>query len=144
MSLVSALTESDYRALFAFRMALTRFQHWHAQQVSRAGLTSQQYNLLLAIRAHPKPGGPSIRELSDYLMLRHHSAVELVDRAVGTGMVRRVTDRRDRRVVRVRLSSAGETLVRDLENLHREELRQIAPALSMIYESLSKAPPDEA
>lgn len=136
-----ALDETDYRTLLAFRMALTRFLHWRAEQTQDVGVTPQQHNLLLAIRAHTNPSGPSVRELSDYLMLRHHSTVELVNRAQAVGMVRRTADPEDRRIVRVRLTSAGRRLVRQLEEVHREELRQIAPAVSLIFGSLGQPPP---
>lgn len=137
-----ALTTADYRTLLAFRTALTRFLHWSAEQLGSAGLTPQQHNLLLAIRGHPGASGPSIREIAEYLALRHHTAVELVDRVQQAGLVKRCSDPRDRRIVRVQLTGAGKRLVARLDAAHREELRQIAPALGIIYQSLGVPAPD--
>lgn len=137
----ASLSEADYRTLLAFRTALTRFLHWSADQVHRAGLTPQQHSLLLAVRAHEPRSGPSIREISQYLDLRHHTTVGLVDRAEGAGLVRRCRDRRDRRVVRIRLSRSGRRLIDRLAAAHLEELRQIAPAVTLIYASLDQPVP---
>lgn len=137
------LTPADYRTLLAFRTALTRFLHWRAEQTQRAGLTPQQHNLLLAIRAHSERGGPSIRQIADQLVVQHHTAVGLVDRAQEANLVQRCQDPHDRRVVRVRLTSTGRRVVRELDAIHREELRQIAPALGLIYQSLGQPPPGD-
>ena len=48
---------------------------------------------------------PTVGDLAGYLLLRPHSAVELVDRAVAAGLVERTPDQEDGRVVRVRLTS---------------------------------------
>lgn len=137
------LTSTDYRTLLAFRTALTRFLHWRAEQTQRAGLTPQQHNLLLAVRAHPGPAGPSIREIADGLVVQHNTAVGLVDRSQQANLVYRCHDPHDRRVVRVRLTSTGRGAIRELEAAHREELRQIAPAMELIYASLGQRPPED-
>lgn len=137
------LTTADYRKLLASRAALIRFLHWRAEAPRRAGLTPQQHNLLLAIRAHPGTDGPSIREVADQLLVQHHTAVGLVDRAQEADLVCRCQDPHDRRIVRVRLTARGRRAVRELEAAHREELRQIAPALGLIYQSLGQPPPDD-
>lgn len=137
------LTSADYRKLLAFRTALTRFLHWRAEQTQRVGLTPQQHNLLLAIRAHQGRGGPSIRQIADQLVVQHHTAVGLVDRAQDADLVHRCHDPHDRRVVRVRLTPTGRRVVRELDVIHREELRRIAPALGLIYQSLGQPPPGD-
>src|SRR3954471_23979052 len=99
------LTDEDYDRLLAFRDGLRRFLHWSEQQASDAGLTPAQHQLLLAIRGHGK--APSMTEVASHLMLRRHSAVELVDRAARAGLVRRLQDEADQRVVRLELTAAG-------------------------------------
>ena len=42
------------------------------------GLTTAQHQLLVAIKGHPEPEPPAIRELADYLLRQSHSAVGLV------------------------------------------------------------------
>jgi DNA-binding MarR family transcriptional regulator len=82
-----ALTEQDYERLLAFRTGLRRFLAWSGQQAEAAGITPAQHQLLLAIRGHPDPRGPTIGDIAGYLLVRHHSAVELIDRAVAAGLV---------------------------------------------------------
>ena len=137
------LTAADYRTLLAFRTALTRFLHWRSEQIQQAGLTPQQHNLLLAVRAHPEGTGPSIRQIADQLVVQHHTAVGLVDRAQRAKLVCRGPDPDDRRLVRVRLTPKGRQVVRRLEASHKEELRRIAPALGLIFGSLGQTPPED-
>ena len=100
--------EPDYAALLAFRTALRRFHRWSEQQAEAAGLTAAQHQLLLAVKGHDDRRGPTIGEIADYLLLRHHSTVELVNRAQAAGVVSRVKDDTDGRLVRVRLTPTGE------------------------------------
>lgn len=119
----------DYAALLAFRTALRRFMHWSEKQAEAAGLTAAQHQLLLAVKGHEDQRGPTIGEVADYLLLRHHSAVELVNRAQAAGLVERVKDDNDGRVVRLRISPDGERRLATLTQLHVDELRQLEPLL---------------
>ena len=76
------LPDADYEDLLTLRTGLRRFLRWSEQQAEAAGLTPAQHQLLLTIRGHPDRRGPTVGEVADYLLLRHHSAVGLVDRAV--------------------------------------------------------------
>ena len=62
--------------------------------------------------------------------MRHHSAVELVDRATAAGLVRRTSDPQDARIVRVRLTPKGDRLVSALTEAHLAELHHLAAALN--------------
>ena len=94
------------------------------------GLTHVQHQLLVAIKGHPGDTPPSIVELAGYLLLRHHSAVELVNRAEAAGFVRRSQDPDDARVVRVDLTRRGDRLVTELTEAHLAELRELAVTLN--------------
>ena len=107
-------------------MALRRFLRWSQDQAATAGLTPAQHELLLVLRLHPDPRGPTIGELAASLLVRHHSAVQLADRVEALGLVRRRRDADDRRLVRLRLTPAGERRVADLAAAHLEELRRLA------------------
>ena len=89
------LEQRDYERLLAFRTGLRRFLSWSGQQAEAAGLTPAQHQLLLAVRGHPDRRGPTVGEIAGYLLVRHHSAVELIDRAVAAGLVSRQTDSED-------------------------------------------------
>ena len=81
------LSDAHYTRLLALRTGLRHFERWSEQQAKAAELTPAQHQLLLAIRGHGDPRGLTIGEVADYLLLRHHSTVELVDRADGAGLV---------------------------------------------------------
>lgn len=130
-------TTDDYRAILRFRTRLRRFLAWSAAQARAAGVTPAQHQLLLAIRGHDDPEGPTIGDIADYLQLRHHSAVGLVDRAEAAGLVRRVGDLQDRRLARVQLCEPGVEILEQLTALHVAELRSLASG-----DLLPDLPPD--
>jgi DNA-binding MarR family transcriptional regulator len=121
----AGMTKEDYAKLLGFRTELRRFLHWSEEQARAAGLTPAQHQLLLAVKGHEDPVGPTIGEAAEYLTLRHHSAVELAGRAEKAGHLERVRDADDHRVIRLRLTPAGETLIRQLSQAHLDELRQL-------------------
>lgn len=128
------LTDTEYQRLLAFRTSLRRFLHWSEEQAEAVGLTAAHHQLLLAIRGHAGASGPTIGELAESLLLRHHSAVGLVDRAAKAGLVERQEDAADRRVVRLRLTSRGEEILGRLSAVHMEELQRLAPGLRAIWD----------
>jgi uncharacterized protein YeaO (DUF488 family) len=127
-----------YARLLSLRTGLRHFERWSEQQARAAGLTPAQHQLLLAIRGHRDPRGPTIGEVADYLLLRHHSAVGLVDRADGAGLVSRTRDDdEDHRVVRLHLTESGADRLEALSALHLEELERLAPQLPGAWEGLA-------
>jgi uncharacterized protein YeaO (DUF488 family)/DNA-binding MarR family transcriptional regulator len=120
------LPDAAYARLLGLRTGLRHFEAWSAQQARAAGLTPAQHQLLLAIRGHGDPDGPTIGEVADYLLLRHHSAVGLVDRAETAGLVRRTRGEDDHRVVRLHLTEDGAARLEALSELHLEELARLA------------------
>jgi DNA-binding MarR family transcriptional regulator len=123
------LTRQDFEHLLAFRTSLRRFQRWSEDQARAAGLTHVQHQLLVGVKGHPGPEPPTVGELAGYLLQRHHSTVELVDRAEAAGLVRRIADGRDARVVRVRLTAKGERVLSELTPAHLTELHSLAAVL---------------
>ncbi|MFC5745707.1 MarR family transcriptional regulator [Actinomadura rugatobispora] len=123
------LTQQDFATLLEFRTRLRRFLAWSEQHARAAGVTPRQHQLLLAIKGHGGSCGPTIGELADYLMLRHHSTVELVDRAEEARLVARDRDAADARVIRVRLRPDGERILTALTRRHLIELGELAPVL---------------
>jgi DNA-binding MarR family transcriptional regulator len=130
------LDDQQYRDLLRFRTALRRFLHWSDQQAGAAGLTAQQHQLLLAIRGHDGEARPTMGEIADYLLLKHHSVVELVDRAERGGFVARSVDRGDRRVVRLSLTASGRGVLERLTTAHLQELTRLAPAIERVARGL--------
>jgi DNA-binding MarR family transcriptional regulator len=132
------LTDDDYQRLLDLRTGLRRFLRWSEEQAAEAGLTAAQHQLLLAIRGHLNPNGsagvgPTIGDVAESLLLRHHSAVGLVDRAVKAGLVTRQEDANDRRMVRLRLTPLGNDLLNLLSAAHLEELERLTPRMLELW-----------
>jgi DNA-binding MarR family transcriptional regulator len=123
------LTLSDYQALAEFRYQIRRFLHFSEQVVKKAGLERGQYQLMLAIKGMPAGVRPRIRELANRMQIRHHSAVELVNRLEGGGFVHRARAREDRREVLLALTPKGEKVLAELALHHHDELCGNAPDL---------------
>jgi uncharacterized protein YeaO (DUF488 family)/DNA-binding MarR family transcriptional regulator len=131
------LSDAAYARLLALRTGLRHFERWSAQQARAAGLTPAHHQLLLAIRGHIAPEGPTIGEVADYLLLRHHSAVGLVDRAEAVGLVRRDRSEEDHRIVHLYLTEEGAARLEALSALHLEELDRLAPDLPAAWAGLA-------
>ena len=132
----SDLADSDYRRLLAFRTGIRRFLNWSESQAANVGVSPAQHQLMLAIRGFEGPDGPTIGDVADALILRHHSAVGLVDRAVEAGLVARHVDEHDARVVRLRLTALGSRRIRQLSDAHLEELRRLVPRVTQLWADL--------
>jgi len=130
------LTDADYEDLLTLRSGLRRFLRWSEQQAEASGITPAQHQLLLTIRGHRDERGPTMGEVADYLLLRHHSAVGLADRADAAGLVERVRDPHDHRVVRLVLTPQGHKHLETLSALHLEELQRLALRLPSAWRGL--------
>jgi DNA-binding MarR family transcriptional regulator len=122
--------------LLEFRTGLRRFLRWSEEQAHAVGLSPAQHQLLLAIRGHPDARGPTIGDVAEQLLLRHHSAVGLVDRAEAAGLVRRRQDREDHRIVRLHLTARGAEKLRRLTASTLEELARLSPRLQPVWAGL--------
>ena len=128
------LEDADYRRLLKLRTSLRQYLHWSEQQAHAVGLTPAHHQLLLAIRGHDDPRGPTISDVAGYLLLRHHSAVELTQRVGALGLIERVSDPDDGRVVRLRLTEKGTNALERLASLHLDELSRLASDLRPFWQ----------
>ena len=131
------LSNASYARLLALRTGLRHFERWSERQARAAGLTPAQHQLLLAIRGHGDRPAPTIGEVADYLLLRHHSVVGLVDRAEAAGLVYRARDSFDHRIVRLHLTEAVALRLEALSALHLEELDRLALELPDAWAGLA-------
>jgi DNA-binding MarR family transcriptional regulator len=131
-------TDEDYHRLLELRTGLRRFIRWSERQAEAAGLTPAQHQLLLAIRGHRDPRGPTVGEVAAYLLLRHHSAVGLVDRAEKAGLVTRRQDPDNLSVVRLQATGEGLRQLEALSELHLEELAHLSPAMHSLWDALER------
>lgn len=123
------LTQREFERLLEFRVALRRFDRWSEDQAQAAGVTHLQHQLLVAIMGHRGRRSPAVGDLAGYLLQRPHSTVELINRAEAAGLVERIPDADDGRVVRVRLTAASDRILYQLTRAHLDRLRELADVL---------------
>src|SRR6478752_1146651 len=133
----SPLTDVEYRALARFRFALRVFLRFSKDAARSAGLTPEQHQLLLAVRGS-ESGSPTVAELAESLQIRHHSAGELIDRAVDAGLLARTTDPDDARLRRLVLTAHGSDILESLSAVHRVELKRFHDELAPILNELGE------
>jgi DNA-binding MarR family transcriptional regulator len=128
------LSDADFARLLGFRDGLRRFLRWSEEQAQEAGISPAQHQLLLAVRGHGS--APSMGDLAAHLLLRHHSTVELVDRAERAGLVARVADDIDHRIVRVALTEEGGRRLDALSEAHLQELARTRQRFAALWDHL--------
>lgn len=131
-----SVSDSDYRRLLALRTGVRKFLKWSADRARQAGLTPAQHQLLLAVKGHREATGPTVSDVADYLQLRHHSTVELIDRAEKAGFVERTSDPDDARLVRLQLTSEGARRLDTLAGQHLHELQRLGDHMSQLWSGL--------
>jgi DNA-binding MarR family transcriptional regulator len=130
------LSSADYTALARFRHALRVFQRFSEDAARQAGVTPAQHQLMLAIKGWDHDGAPTIADMAEWLQLKHHSTVELVQRAQVAGLVRASTDDQDNRRQLLDLTEQGETILTSLSVLHRDELRRFRSEMHDVLNEL--------
>jgi DNA-binding MarR family transcriptional regulator len=131
------LITRDYAQLASFRHTLRSFLHFSEAAAAREGLTSQHYQAMLILRGWPDDEPISINDLARQLLIRHNSAVGLVDRLAIEGLVVRESSTVDRRKVELRLSSRGRRVLAKLAAMHHDELRRIGPIMKRFFSELT-------
>ncbi len=127
-----ALRDEDYQSLLAFRTELRSFLRWSEQAAHDAGLTPSLHQLLLVVRGHPAPDGPTIGQAAKELHIRHHSAVELAQRAQHTGLLRRERNPLDHRQVHLTLTDYGRAQLESLTREHLARIETLADILQLV------------
>lgn len=135
MSDSAALTDQDYVALADFRHTLRRFQAFSEAKATEVGLTPQQHQALLAIRAMT-PGEVTVGYIAERLILKPHSATGLIDRLEVLGLVTRHEGSVDRRRSILRLTAKAEALLATLSTTHHDEIRRLKPLLEELLSQL--------
>lgn len=116
-----------YLALANFRYALRRFLAASERISAEGGITTQQYQAMLAIGVALEP--LAMKDLAEELMLQPHAAVQMVDRLQKLELAERRPSPNDGRVVLVALTEKGEALMSEMANRHLEEMLKQEPTL---------------
>jgi len=105
---------------------------------TRAKLTPEQYEALLAIKASGRAAGSTVGEISEQLQVRHHTAVSLLDKLEARKLAVRKRSKADRRTVNVQLTRTGASLLARLALVHHGEMRRRAPEMIAALRRLQK------
>lgn len=130
-------TAAQYRLLAGWRHELRRFLAFSQEAARAAGLSPQHYQALLALKGAVEGQRLSVGELAGQLQLRHHSAVGLVDRLAGRGLVRRRESAVDGRRVELVLTAQGERLIARMAAIHLRELRLLGPEMRRLLGAIT-------
>ncbi len=131
--------KDDYIALAAFRRVVRRYIRFVEEGAISAGLTPQQHQVLLAIRGQAEREWASVGEIADFLQLKHHATVGLVNRCQAAGLVERSPDTRDRRIVRVSLTPKGAEIMDRLTHRNLKELKALGAIQGWAFETLDSS-----
>lgn len=130
-----ALRGQDYERLLSFRTELRDFLRWSEQAAHEAQLTPSLHQLLLVVRGHPAPPGPTIGQAAAELHIRHHSAVELAQRAETIGLLGRIRDHTDHRQVHLELTDHGRAQLESLTREHLARIKTLARTLQSVVQT---------
>lgn len=133
------LDTRDYALLAAFRFALRSFLHFSESAAKGSGLTAQHYQAMLVVRGCPAERRITINDLAQQLLIRHNSAVGLVDRLEKQGLIARESSPLDKRKVHLRLTAKGDRVLERLAGVHQEELTRIGPQLRQLVQQITRA-----
>jgi len=123
---------SEIRNLARFRYAVRKLLRASEEAARKVGLTPQHHQLLLGVAGFTGDEWATVGDLAEFLQVRHHSVVGLLDRAEGIGLVRRTANPEDRREVRVSVTADGNRKLRALATLHRKELNAMRRTLDLL------------
>lgn len=130
------ITSGEYRALAELRYRIRLFLRAGDATAHSQGLEPQQYQMLLAIRGLDEREPGTIGTLAEKLAVKHHSAVELIDRLEKRGYVKRLRDKSDSRQVHVLLLPRGEKALAGVVEERISELRATGAALVHTIETI--------
>ena len=130
------MDQPDFETLAAFRNSLRRFLKFSEASAEAAGVSSQSYQALLAIKGLDGGRKMTIGELAQVLLIRHNSAVGLADRLVAQGYLKRQLDPHDRRRVFLLLTPSGESLVTSIATRNLAKLIELRGDLESVLKSL--------
>jgi DNA-binding MarR family transcriptional regulator len=98
------------------------------QSMTKAGISQAQASVLVVLKSVGRP--LPLSRLARLLVQEAQSVTSLVDRLENRGLVRRVPDSRDRRVINVQLTGDGESLFGALYPEARQGISEILTALN--------------
>lgn len=125
------MTQRDYEALALFRYNLRKFFRFSEQAAAKGGLSIRQYQALLTIRGFPDGKDCTVGDIAEWLQIRHHSAVGLINRLEKDKLVSKHRGKADKRQVCIRLTARGTKTLERVAALNKQELKRLRPQLAL-------------
>jgi DNA-binding MarR family transcriptional regulator len=122
---MAPLTDRHFAGLLAVRSGIAAFERLSEKEAREVGATHAQHHVLLSLRGHTDPEGPTVKDVAGALGVSSPSAVELIARMVSARLLERHSDPHDARVTRLRLTELGERLMHQLSENHLPRLRDL-------------------
>ena len=104
------------------------FAHGHGPMFRKHGFGMPHFKLLMKMAASDE--GVSVSELSQKLGITPGAVTQFIDKLVDKGMVERLEDPADRRVVRIKLTDKARTKFRKMREFHFERMKNMFKNLS--------------
>ena len=133
------MLDRDYQVLADFRYTMRCFFRFSEEAAGQMGLTPQQHQALLFIRASRNGPGVTVGALAEWLQIKPHSATELSNRLEAAQLVERQQDPKDRRRTLISLSTRGLELLERLTQVHRKELQQLKEPVRQLLAMLDSS-----
>ncbi|MEW6731435.1 MAG: MarR family transcriptional regulator [Acidobacteriota bacterium] len=130
---MALLSKQDYQAHANFRYAIRRFLRTSEKNARAAGITPQQYQLLLTIKGTEGRDWATISEVAESLQILHHAAVGLCIRAEQSGLIAKAPNNADRRQVCLVLTDKGEHILTHVAIANRRELQNIREDILQLF-----------
>ena len=114
----------EYAALARFRQTLRQFMAFSERAAADMGMTTQWYQALLVIKTRGAERPVSVGDLAEELLIKDHSAAELVSRLAEAKLVRRRVDPSDRRRSLLLMTPLADRCLAKLAAVHLARLRE--------------------
>lgn len=132
------MTSEQYEALAELRYLGRKFLRFSKDFLRvKCGLNPEQYEALLAITA-VSGKNLTISQLSERLQVKHHSAINIVDRLVAKKLIARKPAEPDRRERYLELTLQGKALIGELAAIHYKELCQRGDEMIKAFQRIMK------
>lgn len=120
-------TVSDIEQLFATTIQLGKLlSHRNPETQEERTATMLQFATLNFVKEHPNR---TVSDLANFMQLSKSSATQMVERLVKAGLIKRLDDRDDRRIIRLDITPLGE---KEYEVLHGKMLEKMKVFTSKI------------
>lgn len=122
--MIEVVTEEDLMSLALFRRSLRAFLAFSENACADLDMTMQWYQALLTIKTFKSSAAISIGELAEELMIKNHSATELVNRLENAGLIIKTPDKDDKRKSLIIITKIGNRKLNKLASIHLFRLRK--------------------